>query len=165
MSDSKSRRYDVTVTVARDGATLPDPAAFAVAAEADGTDFGLGLEARSRALVSQGQAAEGWYREAIERLGRAGHRSGEPFFVEVSRLMIEWLSYVPSPHLPDLRHRKVAHPSRNPGWRVAVFSPRSSLVSKGALQASLGDRLRRPLTWRPLTSIPPPARPAGAYSK
>ena len=40
-----------------------------------GTDFGLGLEARSRALVSQGQTAEGWYREAIERLGHAGIRT------------------------------------------------------------------------------------------
>jgi DNA-binding CsgD family transcriptional regulator len=43
--------------------------------QAGATDFGLGLEARSRALVSQGQAAEGWYREAIERLGRAGLRT------------------------------------------------------------------------------------------
>jgi hypothetical protein len=38
--------------------------------QADGTDFGLGLEARYRALVSQRQAAEGWYREAIDRLSR-----------------------------------------------------------------------------------------------
>jgi DNA-binding CsgD family transcriptional regulator len=35
-----------------------------------GTDFGLGIEARSRALVSEGPAAEGLYREAIDRLGR-----------------------------------------------------------------------------------------------
>jgi DNA-binding CsgD family transcriptional regulator len=35
-----------------------------------GTDFGLGIEARSRALVSEGAAAEGLYREAIDRLGR-----------------------------------------------------------------------------------------------
>jgi len=43
--------------------------------QAGGTDFGLGLEARCRALVSQGQAAEGWYREAIERLDRARIRT------------------------------------------------------------------------------------------
>jgi DNA-binding CsgD family transcriptional regulator len=43
--------------------------------QAGGTDFGLGLEARSRALVSHGPAAEGWYRKAIERLGRAGLRA------------------------------------------------------------------------------------------
>ena len=35
-----------------------------------GTDWGLGIEARSRALVSQGRAAEDLYREAIDRLGR-----------------------------------------------------------------------------------------------
>jgi DNA-binding CsgD family transcriptional regulator len=43
--------------------------------QAGGTDFGLGLEARSRAVMSQGQAAEGRYCEAVERLGRAGLRT------------------------------------------------------------------------------------------
>ncbi len=43
--------------------------------QAGATDFGLGLEARCRALVSQGQAAGGWYREAVERLGRSGIRT------------------------------------------------------------------------------------------
>jgi len=43
--------------------------------QAGGTDFGLGLEARCRALVSQGQAAEACYREAVERLSRAGMRA------------------------------------------------------------------------------------------
>ncbi|HEY2436274.1 MAG TPA: LuxR C-terminal-related transcriptional regulator, partial [Solirubrobacteraceae bacterium] len=37
-----------------------------------GTDWGLGIEARSRALVSAGERAEILYREAIERLDRAG---------------------------------------------------------------------------------------------
>ena len=43
--------------------------------QAGGTDFGLGIEVRCRALLRQGQAAEGLYREAIERLGRAGIRT------------------------------------------------------------------------------------------
>jgi DNA-binding CsgD family transcriptional regulator len=38
---------------------------------ASGTDWGLGIQARSRALVSEGEAAERLYREAIERLGRS----------------------------------------------------------------------------------------------
>jgi DNA-binding CsgD family transcriptional regulator len=39
-------------------------------ARACGTDWALGAEARSRALVSDGEAAESLYREAIDRLGR-----------------------------------------------------------------------------------------------
>jgi DNA-binding CsgD family transcriptional regulator len=37
---------------------------------ASGTDWALGIEARSRALLSDGEAAERLYQEAIERLGR-----------------------------------------------------------------------------------------------
>jgi DNA-binding CsgD family transcriptional regulator len=38
------------------------------------TDFGLGVEARCRALVSEGKEAEELYREAIDRLGRTRMR-------------------------------------------------------------------------------------------
>ena len=37
---------------------------------ASGTDWALGVEARSRALLSEGEAAEGGYRTAIQRLGQ-----------------------------------------------------------------------------------------------
>jgi DNA-binding CsgD family transcriptional regulator len=43
---------------------------LAEGARAGGTDWGLGIEARSRALLSEGEQAERLYREAIERLGR-----------------------------------------------------------------------------------------------
>jgi DNA-binding CsgD family transcriptional regulator len=53
-----------------------------------GTDFGLGIEARSRALVSEGTAAEGLYREAIDRLGRTKLR---PELGRAHLLYGEWL--------------------------------------------------------------------------
>jgi ATP/maltotriose-dependent transcriptional regulator MalT len=53
-----------------------------------GTDFGLGIEARSRALVSEGAVAEGLYREAIDRLGRTELR---PELARAHLLYGEWL--------------------------------------------------------------------------
>jgi DNA-binding CsgD family transcriptional regulator len=53
-----------------------------------GTDFGLGLYARCQALLNDWATAEGWYREAIERLGRAGHR---PDLARAHLLYGEWL--------------------------------------------------------------------------
>jgi DNA-binding CsgD family transcriptional regulator len=57
-------------------------------ARASGSDWGLGVEARSRALVSDGDAAERLYREAIERLQRTRLR------VDLARAQLvygEWL--------------------------------------------------------------------------
>ena len=50
-------------------------AELAATTQAAGTDYGLGIEARSRALVSDGPAAEEWYREAVDRLGRTQLRT------------------------------------------------------------------------------------------
>jgi DNA-binding CsgD family transcriptional regulator len=55
---------------------------------ATGTDWALGAEARSRALVSDGETADRLYREAIERLGRTRMR------VDLARAHLvygEWL--------------------------------------------------------------------------
>jgi DNA-binding CsgD family transcriptional regulator/tetratricopeptide (TPR) repeat protein len=55
---------------------------------ASGTDWALGAEARSRALLSEGETAETCYREAIERLGRTGMR---PAVARAHLLYGEWL--------------------------------------------------------------------------
>jgi DNA-binding CsgD family transcriptional regulator len=56
--------------------------------QAGETDFGLGIEARSRALVSEGETAERCYREAIDRLGRTQLR---PELARAHLLYGEWL--------------------------------------------------------------------------
>src|SRR5260370_31739872 len=53
-----------------------------------GTDVALGIEARCRALLSDGAAADGAYREAIDRLGRTRLR---PELARPHPLYGEWL--------------------------------------------------------------------------
>ncbi len=54
----------------------------------EGSDWAKGLEARSRALVSEGQEAEQCYAEAVERLGRTQLR---PELARAHLLYGEWL--------------------------------------------------------------------------
>jgi DNA-binding CsgD family transcriptional regulator len=56
--------------------------------QASGTDFGLGIEARSRALLSETEAAERCYGDAIDRLSRTRHR---PDLARAHLLYGEWL--------------------------------------------------------------------------
>ncbi len=51
-------------------------------------DWAAGIEARSRALLSDGEAAEGLYREAVDRLGRTPFR---PDLARARLLYGEWL--------------------------------------------------------------------------
>jgi DNA-binding CsgD family transcriptional regulator len=82
---------ELVEAAARTGA--PEPASDALerlseATRASGTDWALGIESRCRALLSEDEAAERLYREAIERLGRTRVR------VELARAHLlygEWL--------------------------------------------------------------------------
>jgi DNA-binding CsgD family transcriptional regulator len=63
-------------------------ALLAESTRAGGTDVALGMEARSRAVLSGGETAEGHHREAIGRLGRTRHR---PALARAHLLYGEWL--------------------------------------------------------------------------
>jgi DNA-binding CsgD family transcriptional regulator len=56
--------------------------------QAGGTDWGLGIQARCRALLNDGDAAEPLYQEAIDRLGRTAMR---PDLARAHLLYGEWL--------------------------------------------------------------------------
>ena len=71
----------------------PDEAAAALdrlseRTQASGTDWALGIEAGSRALLSEGQDAEPLYREAVERLARS---RGVVHLARARLLYGEWL--------------------------------------------------------------------------
>jgi DNA-binding CsgD family transcriptional regulator/tetratricopeptide (TPR) repeat protein len=63
---------------------------LSVTTRASGTDWALGTEARSRALLSEGETAEKYYREAIERLDRTRMR---PAAARARLLYGEWLRH------------------------------------------------------------------------
>jgi DNA-binding CsgD family transcriptional regulator len=91
---------------------------------ASGTDWALGTEARARALLSQGEAAERLYREAIERLGRTRVRGRA------------------GPRAPALR--RMATPPEPPGGRAGATAGRARDAFRDG-DPGFADRARREL--------------------
>jgi DNA-binding CsgD family transcriptional regulator len=82
---------ELTEAGVRSGATDAASAALdrlSARTRASGTDWALGLEARSRALLSDGRDAEPHYREAVERLARS---RGVVHLARARLLYGEWL--------------------------------------------------------------------------
>jgi DNA-binding CsgD family transcriptional regulator len=96
-------------------------------ADASGTDWALGIKARSKALLTDGPAAESLYREAIDRLGLPGTR------VEHGRahlLLGEWLL---GKHRHDEARRtlRTAHDMFS-GMGVEAFAGRAARALQAA---------------------------------
>jgi DNA-binding CsgD family transcriptional regulator len=96
-----------------------------------GTDWGLGLEARCRAMLSEGEAAEALHREAIERLGRARLR-GE--HARACLLYGEWLRRN-GRDLEARDHLRTAHAMFSEmGMEAFAERARSELSAAGAAE-------------------------------
>ena len=97
------------------------------------TDWALGIRARSRALRSEGEAAENGYHEAIERLARTRLR---PELARTHLLYGEWLRRE-NRRVDDRAHLRAAHDQLT-AIGMAAFAERA----RGELLAT-GEKLRR----------------------
>jgi DNA-binding CsgD family transcriptional regulator len=94
---------------------------------ASGTDWALGIEARSRALISNGEAADALYREAISRLGRTRLR------VELGRAHLlygEWLRR--RRHIRDARDQLRSAHEIFDAIGTAAFASRAQIELRAA---------------------------------
>src|SRR5690606_33111571 len=118
--------------------------------QAAGTDWALGLRARSRALISEGDTAEEHHREAVERLGRTRSR------VELARAHLvfgEWLRR--ENRRRDARtHLRTAHTMLT-GFGAGAFTDRAARELLATGEKAAGRRTQR------LALTPQEARIAG----
>ena len=100
---------------------------------AGGTEEGRGVEARCRALLSEGKAADECYREAVDRLSRTGFR---PELARAHLLYGEWLHR--EDRRPDAREQLRAAHDMFAAIGMEAFAERA----RGELAAT-GETIRR----------------------
>jgi DNA-binding CsgD family transcriptional regulator len=110
---------------------------LAVSTSAGGTEWGLGMLARARALISNGKAADQLYREAISRLGRC---RVVPQLARARLLYGEWLR----------RERRMKDARRELGLARDAFSLMGAEAfaerAAGELQAAGGHQRHRAMS-------------------
>jgi DNA-binding CsgD family transcriptional regulator len=104
------------------------------ATEAAGTDWALGMLARSRALLGEGQAADDLHREAVQRLARTRLR---PELARAHLLYGEWL------HREG--RRVEARGQLRAAWDLFVDIRMEAFADRaGRALAAVGERVSRP---------------------
>jgi DNA-binding CsgD family transcriptional regulator len=108
-----------------------------------GSDLALGIEARSRALLTEGPAAENLYREAIDRLGRTPRR---PELARAYLVYGEWLRS--ADRLPEARERlrTAEQMFAEIGMEAFADRARGELVAAGAKSRTRHPEMREELT-------------------
>ena len=94
-----------------------------------GSDYGLGIEARSRALLADDDAAEALYREAVERLSRTKRR---PELARSHLVYGEWLRRQARPGEARERLRSAEEMFNEIGMEAFAARAGRELVAAGA---------------------------------
>lgn len=107
--------------------------------QAGGSDWGLGVEARCRALLADGESADQLYKEAISRLGRTSMR---PELARAHLLYGEWLR--------RQRRRSDARKHLRVAWRMLDEIGMEAFAERARreLRATGESVRRRPLTFQ-----------------
>ncbi|MBV8999279.1 MAG: AAA family ATPase [Solirubrobacterales bacterium] len=126
----------------------PDLARYALerlaeSTEPVGNDFALGIEARSRALLTDGPAAENLYLEAIDRLGRTPRR---PELARAYLLHGEWLRRADRLREARERLRTAEQMFAEIGMEAFADRARGELVAAGAKPRARHAETREELT-------------------
>jgi DNA-binding CsgD family transcriptional regulator len=112
-------------------------------AQAWGTEDGLGIEARARALLSEGEAAEGYYREAI---GRLGHTPRRPELARAYLLYGEWLRRE--------RRRSEAREQLRTAWQMLEEMGMAGFAGRARRELAATGQTVRKRTVRPARTPP-----------